>query len=188
MNNPGWIKLHYQMLESDIWTSKEPFTARSAFIHVLLSANWKDGKVYHDGKAITIKRGQWLTSIRKLSDTFHWGVHRVYRWLDMMEKFGMVTTENLKFATLLTVVNYSKYQTYGNTSDNTNGNTSDNANSNDSSNTSDNTNGNRYKNKERRIQKEESKSPASAGLPTAKPEPPIGSKEWLKLHYDDDEV
>ena len=176
------------MLDSDFWNSIEPFTARSAFIHVLLSANWKDGRIYHDGKTITIKRGQWLTSIRKLSETFHWGIRRVYRWLDMMEKFGMITSKNLKFATLLTVVNYSKYQDRGNTSDNTNDNTSDNTsdntNDNTSDNTSDNTNDNRSKKEEGRRQNEESQSPAAAGTPPAKKEPPIGSKEWLALHYD----
>lgn len=186
MNDIGWVKVYKQMLDSDFWNSAEPFTPRSAFIHVLLSANWKDGRIYHDGKTITIKRGQWLTSIRKLSETFHWGTRRVYRWLDMMEKFGMVTRENLKFATLLTVVNYSKYQDRGNTSDNTNDNTNDNTSDNTNDNTSDNTNDNRSKKEEERRQKEESKSPAAAGPPPAvKREPPIGSKEWLALHYDD---
>lgn len=185
MNESGWIRLYRQTLDSDFWNNAEPFSARSAFIHILLTANWKEGKIYHDGKTITIKRGQCLTSIRKLSETFHWGIRRVYRWLDMMDKFGMITRESLKFATLLTVVNYSKYQDQGNTSDNTNDNTSDNTNDNTNDNTSDNTNDNRYKNKEYRRKKEESKSPADAGLPSAKPEPPIGSKEWLALHYDD---
>lgn len=186
MSDIGWVKLYKQTLDSDLWNITEPFTSRSAFIHVLLSANWKDGKIYHDGKTITIKRGQWLTSIRKLSETFHWGIRRVYRWLDMMEKFGMITRENLKFATLLTVVNYSKYQDRGNTSDNTNDNTSDNTSDNTNDNTSDNTNDNRSKKEEERIKKEDSKSPAAAGPPPAvKREPPIGSKEWLALHYDD---
>lgn len=182
MSDIGWVKLYKQTLDSDFWNNTEPFSSRSAFIHVLLSANWREGKIYHDGKAITIKRGQWLTSIRKLSETFHWGIRRVYRWLDMMEKFGMITRENLKFATLLTIVNYSKYQDHGNTNDNTNDNTGDDTNDN----TNDNANDNRSKKKEERIQKEDSKSPADAGTPPAVNEPPIGSKEWYALHYDDD--
>jgi hypothetical protein len=185
MSDIGWVKLYKQTLDSDFWNSIEPFTARSAFIHVLLSANWKDGKIYHDGKTVTIKRGQWLTSIRKLSETFHWGIRRVYRWLDMMEKFGMITRENLKFATLLTVVNYSKYQDYGNATDNANDNTSDNTNDNTNDNATDNANDNRSKKEEERRQKENSQSPAAAGTPPAKKEPPIGSREWLALHYDD---
>ncbi len=162
----SWIKLYRQMLMSEFWISEEPFSSRDAFIHVLLSANWKDGKAVYNGQVINVRRGQCLTSIRKLSTTFHWGVHRVYRWIKMMKLLGMIDSENVKSGTLITIVNYEKYQgetgydyiptgnTNGNTDGNTNGNTDGNTNDNSidntlgnsGGNTNGNTDGNQYKN------------------------------------------
>lgn len=158
----SWIKLYRQMLMSEFWISEEPFSSRDAFIHVLLSANWKDGKAVYNGQVINVRRGQCLTSIRKLSTTFHWGVHRVYRWIKVMKLLGMIDSENVKSGTLITIVNYEKYQgetgydyiptgnTNGNTDSNTYGNTNDNSIDNtlgnSGGNTNGNTNGNQYKN------------------------------------------
>ena len=111
----SWIKLHKELLDSDIWNIEEPFTYRSAFIHVLLSANWKDGVFSHQGHIIKVKRGQWLTSIYKLASTFKWDRKKVYKWLKYMEAAGMITTESYNFGTTLTVVNYDKYQGDGST-------------------------------------------------------------------------
>ena len=105
-----WIKLYHGLLTSEIWLRNEPFTYRSAFVHVLLSANWKDGKAVYAGKAIEIKRGQWLTSIRNLGTTFKWSNGKVLRWLNAMELYGMITSQSVGCGTLLTVVNYEKYQ------------------------------------------------------------------------------
>lgn len=111
----SWIKLHKELLDSDIWNIEEPFTYRSAFIHVLLSANWKDGVFSHQGHIIKVKRGQWLTSIYKLASTFKWDRKKVYKWLKYVEAAGMITTESYNFGTTLTVVNYDKYQGDGST-------------------------------------------------------------------------
>lgn len=111
----SWIKLHKELLDSDIWNIDEPFTYRSAFIHVLLSANWKDGVFSHQGHILKVKRGQWLTSIYKLAATFKWDRKKVYKWLKYMDAAGMITTESHNFGTTLTVVNYDKYQGDGST-------------------------------------------------------------------------
>lgn len=106
----GWIKLYNQTLDSEFWDTDEPFDYQHAFIHVLLSANWKTGVSQRNGHIITVKRGQWLTSIRKLGSRFHWDKHRVYKWLEYMTAAGMITSESVGFGTLLTIVNYDKFQ------------------------------------------------------------------------------
>ena len=110
-----WIKIYEQMLDSDVWMDEEPFNYRDAFIHVLISANWKPGVSRQNGHVININRGQWLTSIRKLGSIFHWDKRRVYKWLKYMETTNMITSENVEFGTLLTVVNYDKFQGGGDT-------------------------------------------------------------------------
>ncbi len=171
---PGWIKLYKQTLDSDFWLDPEPFSHRSAFIHVLLSANWRQGVSRRNGHKVTIKRGQWLTSIRKLMDTFHWSKNRVYRWLQAMKDYEMIESENLGFGTLLTVVNYDKYQvspdTDGHRDGHTDGHTVED--------TDGHRDGTRSKNKDIRQQKEDSIS-ACAEEPAA-PDPEDDDDEgWM---------
>ena len=185
MNRPGWIKLYNQTLDSDFWNDPEPFSLRDAFIHVLLSANWRDGVSRRKGHKVIIKRGQLLTSIRRLADTFHWNRDRVYRWLRAMKDYEMLESESLGFGTLLTVVNYDSFQNrpdaHGDIHGDTDGDNKGDAHGDihgDTLNT-------RSKNIDIRLQKEEKLITADAGTPPAKKrEPPIGSPEWYALHYD----
>jgi DNA replication protein DnaD len=186
----SWIKLHKELLDSDIWNIEEPFTYRSAFIHVLLSANWKDGVFSHQGHILKVKRGQWLTSIYKLASTFKWDRKKVYKWLKYMEAAGMITTESYNFGTTLTVVNYDKFQSDGATVEHTEEHTAEHKTGHMDSHTVEHTEEHmtdpRSKTTDYRQQTTDSQSPAAAGPPPAvKREPPIGSKEWLALHYDD---
>lgn len=111
MSRPGWVKVYNQTLDSDFWIDPAPFSHRDAFFYVLLSANWRPGVTRRNGHVREIKRGQLLTSLRKLQAAFHWGsTDRVNRWLNLMHRYGMIERENLEYGTLLTVVNYDKFQ------------------------------------------------------------------------------
>lgn len=56
----GWIKFYHKFIEWEWYTDS---VTKDVFIHLLLKANIEDKQ----WKNITIKRGQVLTSIRKLS-------------------------------------------------------------------------------------------------------------------------
>ena len=103
-----------------------------------------------------------------------------------MKDYEMIDAENLGFGTLLTVVNYDKFQITTDTDGHTNGHTDGHDNEDTNGHTDGHADGTRYNNIITKKQKEESKSPADAGTPPADNEPPIGSPEWYKLHYDDD--
>ena len=109
----GWIKLHYQTLDSDFWDMGEPFDYPHAFLHVLLSANWKPGKMLCNGRVVSINRGQWMTSTVKLAKTFHWSREKVCRWLKIMKEYGMLESSATGLGTLITIVNYDKFQSDG---------------------------------------------------------------------------
>ena len=119
----GWIKLHRKLQDCWIWQEKEPFDKRSAWVDLLLSANHSDKKILFNGELIIVKRGQVLTSIRKLSAKWSWSVNRVYRYLRLLESDKMLIKESDNDQTLLTIVNYEVYQCSEYTDGNTVGNT-----------------------------------------------------------------
>ena len=125
----GWIKLYRQLQDCWIWLDKEQFDKRSAWVDLLLTANHSDKKILFNGELITVKRGQILTSVRKLSAKWKWSVNKVYRFLKLLESDEMLQKESDKDRTLLTIVNYSIFQcceyTNGNSNGNTNGNTNE---------------------------------------------------------------
>lgn len=106
----GYIKLHRKLQECWIWDSDEPFDRRSAWIDILISANHSDNKMLFDGSLILIKRGQFITSIRKLSTKWKWSSTKVTAFLDTLENDQMIKRESDTKKTLISVINYGLYQ------------------------------------------------------------------------------
>jgi len=104
----GWIKLDRQIQDNFLWFD-EPFTKAQAWIDLLLLANHEDGEVLINGKYQKIKRGQHLTSTIKLANRWKWSRNKVYRFLVILQNANMVKKRTLG-GTLLTIVNYDKYQ------------------------------------------------------------------------------
>ncbi|NMD72794.1 hypothetical protein HHO41_21465 [Bacillus sp. DNRA2] len=52
-----------------------------------------------------------MTSIRKLGAQFQWSNDKVYRFLDALEADNMIIRQPNTYYTLITIVNYDKYQT-----------------------------------------------------------------------------
>jgi len=118
--NKGWILLHRQMLDCFIWESDEKHNDRSAWIDLLLLANHRDKETDFNSKPFTVKRGQYLTSVRKLSERWHWDKNKTLRYLRMLEAHKMIVKESDEFRTLLTIVNYDFYQDARDTTADTN--------------------------------------------------------------------
>lgn len=116
MANQGWVSIHRSIYDNWIWDSKEEFDMRSAWIDLLLMANHEDKKVLIDGNLELVKRGQRITSIRKLCSRWKWSRTKVNNFLKLLEKDNMISLkiEPAK-KTVITIVNYSLYQD-GNTS------------------------------------------------------------------------
>lgn len=106
----GWISIHRKIRECVIWDYDEPFTRRDAWIDLLLLANHRDKDTLFDGKKITIKRGQYLTSVRKLAEEWGWGKNKTLAYLRLLEECEMITRDADSRRTLITIVNYDIYQ------------------------------------------------------------------------------
>lgn len=113
----GWIKLHRKILDCNLWISDddEPFDRRSAWIDLLLLANHRDKQIVFDGNAMTISRGQYVTSVRKLASRWLWGKDKTLRYLRLLEELGMITKESDSKKTVINIVNYEVYQGYDST-------------------------------------------------------------------------
>lgn len=109
MANKGWICLHRSIQDSWVWQN-EPFSRGQAWIDLLLTANHEDHKIVVDNNLMTIKRGQMLTSVRKLSERWKWSVKRTQKFLIILEEDQMLTKKSGKRYTLLTILNYAKFQ------------------------------------------------------------------------------
>lgn len=125
MANVGWISIHRKIRDCVIWDTDEPFTRRDAWIDLLLLANHNDKEIIFDGKKITIKKGQYLTSVRKLAKEWHWGNAKTLAYLRLLEECEMITRHADSRRTLITIVNYGIYQDENIDNRNSNGTVTD---------------------------------------------------------------
>lgn len=110
MAESGWVKLHRKITECFIWEDSEPFDKRSAWMDLVMMVNHEDKKIMFNGKMITVKRGQKITSTYKLAKRWHWTRGRVRAYLTALETAHMITTESTTKHTTVTLVNYDVYQ------------------------------------------------------------------------------
>ena len=103
----GWIKLNRQIQDHWVWSDPEKL---KAWLDILLMANHEAKKVGLREGLITIKRGQFITSIGKLAERWKWSRERVRRFLNILERDSMITRKSDTFKTTITVVNYGKFQ------------------------------------------------------------------------------
>lgn len=114
----GWIKLHRQIFENELWF-KEPFNDAQAWIDLLLLANHKTGGIIVRGNRIDIQRGQLGWSERSLGLRWKWSRNKVRRYIKWLEKNGNVIQQKSKLISLITLVNYDLYQKNDTTDDTT---------------------------------------------------------------------
>lgn len=108
--NKGWIHLHRKLLDCILWNDSQPFDRRSAWIDLLLLANHSDKTILFDGEETVISRGQYLTSVRQLSERWRWSKDRTLKFLRTLVKYNMISKESNAKRTLITIVNYGVYQ------------------------------------------------------------------------------
>lgn len=106
----GWISLHRSIQNHWLFQEERKFSKFEAWIDLILIANHKDGKVMHDGQLITVKRGQKLTSLRKLGNQWNWSITKVDKFLNILHDDGMIVLKKDTKKTLVTIVNYDVYQ------------------------------------------------------------------------------
>lgn len=126
MGNIGFVKLHRQLLESNLWTS-EPFTKAQAWIDLFANANYAPGSFWVRGIEVKIARGQLGWSEITMAKRWKWSRPKVRRFLSYLEKNEQIKknvnpvctsddhdsehkTLQQKITTIISIINYEKYQ------------------------------------------------------------------------------
>lgn len=103
----AFIKIHKKMLKWEWYHDTNTFRL---FMHCLLKANWQDCT----WRGVELKRGQFVTSLSKLSTETGLSVHQIRGSLDALKMTGELTSKTTNKFRIITVNNWDKYQIGGN--------------------------------------------------------------------------
>jgi hypothetical protein len=103
----GWIALHRKLLSSPI--AKKP-DAMLLLIHLLLSANHKDGQFILGNQAIDIPKGSLMTGRKSLSKSTGLHQSKIQRLLLLFEKMQIIEQQTKTKYRLISIINWEQYQ------------------------------------------------------------------------------
>lgn len=106
----GWISLHRTIENHWLYEENRKFSKFEAWIDILLMVNHTDKKVTLGNELINVKRGERITSLRKLSERWNWSITKVDSFLRLLESDSMIELKKDTKKTLISVVNYDIYQ------------------------------------------------------------------------------
>ncbi len=124
----GWISIHRQIMKSEDYL-KEKFTRIQAWIDLLLLANYEDSYIHKRGIRIKVCRGQIAKSMEELAERWQWSRGKVNRYLNELEMEQQIVQQKSNLISLISIVNYSRYQDVCTTNDTTDSTTNDTTNS-----------------------------------------------------------
>ena len=104
----GWFAMNRAMFEHPIFAGKPERVAAWAWI--IAKAAWKDTRQDANGKIITVKRGQLLTSYRQMSKATGVSVKTLRILIERLRDGNAVGIETGTGRLLITIRNYEKYQ------------------------------------------------------------------------------
>lgn len=105
----GWISLHRSIQDNWLWQEK-PFDKARAWLDLLLSANYQDKKFLLGNELVTVQRGSFITSQRKLMEKWGWGASKTRDFLKLLDADGMIKFQSDKKKTIIKIINYEEYQ------------------------------------------------------------------------------
>ena len=101
--NTSWISIHRKFID---WEWYQNDTVMRLFLHCLLKANWQD----KNWQGQEIKRGQFVTSYRKLSVEIGLTIKQVRTALNKLEATHELTCKTTSQYSIITVNKYNDYQ------------------------------------------------------------------------------
>ena len=108
----GWIKLHRQITDNEFYNS-ERFTKMQAWIDLLLLAGHAKQTIFIRGVEINLKPGELCYSQQSLAKRWNWNFKTVRKFLELLENRQMVKCKITTVTTVITILNWDKYQIDG---------------------------------------------------------------------------
>ena len=106
----GWIKLHRKINDNPILKKGNVYSNFEAFIWLLLRANYDNAKVVIGSTIYKLKKGEMITSLKKLQKQFGWGNSRLKTFLKLLKDDGMIEYKSNTQLTLITISNWKDLQ------------------------------------------------------------------------------
>ncbi len=106
-SNGGWITLNRSIKKHWIWSDSFYF---HLWIDLLFRANYETNKIFINSKLITLKRGQFITSQKKLAKEYKCSIGKIRNFLDLLQNDSMIELKITYKFTQITICNYSLYQ------------------------------------------------------------------------------
>lgn len=103
----GYIKLHRDIEHHWIWQNPR---RTQWWIQLIFMAAWETQQVSFGNETFTLQRGQIATTYRILTGRFSCTNQTVFNFLAILEKHNMIIKETSQKMTLITIVNYDRYQ------------------------------------------------------------------------------
>lgn len=105
----GWVKLHRDLQSHWIYSFKEPDKAL-AWIDLILLASHSGGSFMAKGKLVEYQRGQ--VAMSQLTLQKRWGMsqNKLKRFLELLKKQSMIDFKTNELTTVITICNYSSFQ------------------------------------------------------------------------------
>ena len=106
----GWIKLHRKINDNPILKKGKTYSSFEAFIWLLLRANFDEAKVVVGSEIYIVKKGEMITSQKKLCKQFNWGNTRLRTFLRLLKNDGMIDFKSNTKLTQIILLNWDSYQ------------------------------------------------------------------------------
>lgn len=103
MNDSGHVILYRKILG---WEWYSDINTCRLFIHMLLKANWREGKF----RGTTVPRGSFVSSLEKLSEETGLTIRELRTAISHLKMTGELTVKTTNKYSVFTVENYDLYQ------------------------------------------------------------------------------
>lgn len=115
MSKQGYIKLYRQITDTPVWADSDKL---KLWLMCLMKATHDEKTQVVGNQIIELKAGQFITGRAALSDDFNRDVKKdrrvdgltLFRWLGLFEKMEMLNIKKTNKYSLITVLNWDKYQ------------------------------------------------------------------------------
>lgn len=103
----GWVKVYRSLKTHWIWQDDKYF---KIWIDFLMRANHQENTILIDSNLVIVKRGSFITSLKKLAKEYKCSIGRIRHFLKILEIDGMIEPITTHKYTQLTICNYEGYQ------------------------------------------------------------------------------
>jgi len=103
----GWIAINRSITNHWVWTNT---TYLKLWVDFLLRANYETNKVLINSRVVILQRGQFITSLTKLSKEYKCSIGKIRHFLNLLQNDSMIELKTTRKFTQITISNYSSYQ------------------------------------------------------------------------------